>query len=190
MSRAWALAPLAFFVYTVWDYTHLGTEDEVLWICNVCNLLLAFGAATRSPIALWTATLWLVIGTPLWIVDEFTVRTFHFHAVFTHIGAAGLGLWLLRGVPRPRHIWAYGIALLFVLQLASRFLTRPALNVNLAFGAYGDLLKIFPDYRVYWALNLVLFSLVLAGVARLVEWVTARKQPAERAAATGPLLAL
>lgn len=59
------LLPVAFVIWASTNHKH---PAEVLWLCNVCNLLLAVGLFTDNLRVLWLAVLWLMLGAPLCLV--------------------------------------------------------------------------------------------------------------------------
>ena len=145
--RRWAgLLPLFFFLFTAVVYTRENRLGELLWICNVCNALLGLSILLSSSAGAWVATLWILIGTPLWVFDALKSHAFEVHSLLTHLGGGAVGLLVCLRQRPARRVWWVGFLLLAGLQMFAHELTRPELNVNVSFRAYGSA----EPYFQYW----------------------------------------
>ena len=183
--RIIGVLPISFFFVSSIDSIMAGKSGEILWLCTVCNATLGLGILFASPTTVWTSVLWIMIGTPLCIMDEWAQRIFHPIAFCTHILSSVIGYYALRWIPkREQCVWGIGILGLIFLQMASRCLTKSELNVNLSFAVYKPLERIFGSYWIYWVLNLVVFSFLLNRLERKLEKLSLVRFPmAARSAA-------
>lgn len=168
--RSLGLFPLAFFVWSATANAMAGEAANALWVCNVANLTLGLGLlAAHAPLT-WISMLWLVVGTPVFVLDTIAGADPSLHSWFTHFGSTIIAIVALRGAPKPRHVWLMGLGYMLALFVLSRLLTPPELNVNVAFAVWGPLGKVFPDFWVYTVFNLASF----AGALALAEWLLGR----------------
>jgi len=138
-----------------------------MWMCNLSNLLLAVGLLTQRLRLVWIATMWLVVGVPIWAWEAWvSSRLSGPHALLTHCGATVLGLYSVRvwrGDARPR--WVVGLASAFGVAawVSSRFLTPEQLNINVSHRVHDALAESFSSYGLYLAFSglLVLLGLVI-----------------------------
>lgn len=181
--RLLGLLPLAILGLAVAVNLHDGTPSTILWICNVCNGLLGVSLLLAWPRGIWIATLWLLAGLPLWLLDGFLTSRFEVHSFFTHFVTPALGLYALRRVPRPRHLWWQAVLFGIGLQLVSRALTPPSENVNLAFTSYHSLQGALPGFATSWIIHLLGFTALMLGLQLLLTRFVAAKSGEETARA-------
>ena len=159
-TRRWRLLGLLPIGFVGWAYATYDHPAHLLWLCNVCNLLLAVALLTDNLRLLWVATLWLVLGTPLWVMDIFVKDRFYPHSVFTHVVAPVLGLVAVRGRAAPAWTWILAVALGLAAQAVCRLWTPPALNINVSHATYRAMTGWFDSYIVYWLLVVLAISAV------------------------------
>ena len=94
--RYLAIFPLIFGIWTTIIYILKDQTYQLYWFCNINNFLMAFAIYFRKPIFVWVATVWLIIGTPLWLYEDILMADFRLHAVFVHIGSSLIGLYLIK----------------------------------------------------------------------------------------------
>jgi hypothetical protein len=166
------LIPLLTALYTSYLSIIQGRLEEVLWVCNLSNFLLAAGLFVHHSASIRVATLWLIIGTPLWIWDNVERGIyFTFHAFVIHVIAALIGIvamWRLAQYPK---IWVWALGYGLGVQLFTRFVAPPQLNINVASRVYEPLQPLFPNYYAYMAFNAVCFGVVLWGLEHLFDRV-------------------
>jgi hypothetical protein len=177
--RALGLVPAAFWVFALAVYAREARLDEMLWVCNVADLLLAVGLFAGWRGLVRTSTLWVVVGLPLWIWDV-ALTDFSLHGLFIHVLAGVVGIAALRGDRWPGRTWPGAAALGLAMQLAAHWLTAPALNVNVSHSPYLGVDGWLSSYPVYWALNIVAMTTALWIGERALRALTARL-PRERA---------
>lgn len=169
LPRTLGLLPIAF---VCWAYTNYDHPAHLLWMCNLCNLLVAVGLLTNNLRVIWLGTLWLILGFPLWIVDIFVKDQFYSHSFFTHAVTTFIGLWAIRGRPaRPRTwmlAWVFGVS----VQAICRLWTPPSENINVAHSTYAAFSGWLNNYFVYWFITVSFFAVALSlterGVTRFV----------------------
>lgn len=176
--KRWAgLLPLFFFLFTAGVYARENRLGELLWVCNICNALLGLSILFANGTGAWVATLWILIGTPLWILDALKSRSLEFHSLLTHFGGAAVGLgFCLRRRPAQR-LWWVGFLLVAGLQGLAHALTRPELNVNVSFRPYGSA----EPYYQYWlrtALGMLVCLGILEELLRRLSRARAQAEPA------------
>jgi hypothetical protein len=161
--RLLALLPLAFFAFTAAHNVRAGTPHMLFWVCNVSNILLAVALAARWPRGIWIATLWVLSGTPLWILDAWLTRSFTVHSFFTHIVAAVIGILVLRRLPppAPRGLWWQAVLFGLGCQLLARLFTPAEANVNIAFATYHSMSHVLPGFAAGWLFSLTSFIVAM-----------------------------
>lgn len=158
------VAALACFALYAGYEARFGLLANVVWACNLATLMVAIGLLCRWPT--WNAWgfLWLVLGLPLWLLELLTTAECHVFSVLTHVGGLLLGLAGVRRLGLPRGAWWQAAASLYLLHLASRWVTPEAENINLAFRVWKGWESYFPSHRVYILLLMAGTSGLFAGV--------------------------
>ncbi|HEX8070521.1 MAG TPA: hypothetical protein VF546_11250 [Pyrinomonadaceae bacterium] len=172
--RLLGLLPLFFFGAHALYYWRRGEPDHILWLCNVGNLLLAAGLLLERPVLTRVAAVWLVPGLAVWY--WYVVRVYGFvpSSTLAHLGGLGVGLYALSRVRVPRRTWLYALLWYLIVQQVCRFVTRPALNVNVAYSVYEGWAATFGAYWQFW---LALTALVAAFLWLLVRLLAALWPP-------------
>lgn len=170
------LVPLLALAAAAIDYAGRGTMFNLLWICNVCNVVLIAGMLRKNATLVWVATLWLIAGTPMWIMDDVLHHTFTPHAVLTHVGSAAVGLLWMRSAPAPKAVWMHAIGLAVGLLFLTHYVSPPELNVNVAHRSYFEV-PFVRSHVVYVALNLGLFAGILWVMENAIKrWLPTTKR--------------
>jgi hypothetical protein len=115
-------------------------------------------------------TLWLGMGTPLWISDLAGGAEFMPTSLFTHVAALLIGLYGVARLGIPTGTWWRAAFALAGLMLATRLVTPAAGNVNVAFAIHPSADRYFSSHVVYVATMLGL----AAGYFLLFEWALRR----------------
>src|SRR6185437_8352001 len=124
---------------------------DLLWACNVAMPLLAFGCFLAHARMCVCAFLFLLYGTPMWLLDLVAGGGMVLTSPLLHLGGLGLAayaVWRLGWPPRTWLVAAGGAALVLAI---SALVTPPAANVNMAFSVYKGWEHWFPSHRVYLA---------------------------------------
>jgi hypothetical protein len=188
MPRALALAGAVLAVlalHTAYKLEH-DLLGEMLWTCHVASLVIAIGLVARRAwlVAVGTA-FHLAVGLPSFVLDAIATQHTTVTSVLVHTVPPGVGLHALRHQgPWPRWTPIASGGLYVALVPLSRWLTEPALNVNLAFAPWPPLATISASPWVTWLANVVAMSILLLAVDR---WM--RRWSAGRAAARSGRLA-
>jgi sterol desaturase/sphingolipid hydroxylase (fatty acid hydroxylase superfamily) len=159
-----------------------GEWGALLWLSNAATLLLAVACLWPSARGVGVALAWLALSAVLWTVDVAHGAAVD-SAALTHVGSFGVAIWAARKTETPRGIWVWATIALAVVLGASRALTDPALNVNLAFQVAPGWDGTFASHAPY----LVLLFVVAAAIFFLVE--RAARLDARRAQAVATALA-
>ena len=132
-------------------------------MCNIGNLLLALGLFLGVRELIRVAVIWMVPGVAVWFV--YVVPTWgplltgraSYAEVFgvlsstlAHLGGFAVGLAVLRRVGMDARAWVYAFLWYFIIQIISRLLTPPELNVNLAHRIQPGWEQTFSGYWKFW----------------------------------------
>ena len=175
IHRYWGLVPLFTALYTTLYYVARGEPGEILWVCNVCSYLLGIGLLVRQHTLVWIATLWLIVGTPLWIMDNIVRQEFFTpHAFMMHIIGSLIGLLALRRSEKGGCQWWLALLLGIALNILARWLAAPELNVNLSASIYPAASPYFDNYPVYLLFNVIAFAISLYLLETVLKHIFAR----------------
>src|SRR5437867_1773696 len=144
--RLLGFLPLIFFLVNWSHHAANGDPGNILWLCNLNNLLLAFGLLFDLPVLARIAILWLIPGLPLWLIESWEFQGFPMTSVLSHIGALVFGLMILRTIRMKSNTWVYATLYALGVQRLCRLVTRKELNVNVAFAPYSGWDQVFPRY--------------------------------------------
>ena len=153
-----ALGTVAVASYATHAVVHLARAEpqDLLWACHIAALLVGIGLLCASPTLNAIGLLWSCYGTPLWILDLATGGEWIPTALLTHLSGLVIGFIGVRRLGLPRHAAWKAMAAYGLLFLATRALTPPGANVNLAFSVYQGWQRWFASYPLYLAMLLVL----------------------------------
>src|ERR1043165_7383860 len=90
----------------------------------------------------WSLVVWVVCVVLAWGVC--------LSSTLGHVGGLTVGLVALSQVGMDRTAWRWAFGWYLVIQLLSRFLTSPALNVNLAHAVQPGWDRTFHSYWEFW----------------------------------------
>lgn len=168
--RLLGFLPLTFFLAQAIHYWHIDQLGHMLWMCNIGNLLLAIGLFLDKSVLIRVAAIWMVPGLFVWSIyvpptwGVFLTGNFEMEQLFgvvsstlAHLGGLSVGIFVLRQVGMDGRAWIYAFIWYFVMQLFSRLLTPPEMNVNLSHRIQEGF---EPAFSAYWKFWLVLTLLV------------------------------
>ena len=159
--RLLGILPLIFFLaqgVRYWGRYELG---NLLWMCNVGNLLLAMGLFLEKHRVIRLAAIWTIPGLFVWFVYVVLPWSSFFSSTFTHVGGLIVAMIALNRVRMDRTAWRWAFGWYLMVQLASRFVTPPELNVNLAHSMQPGWERAFGSYWTFWLMLTVVTAVVL-----------------------------
>jgi hypothetical protein len=159
--RLLGLLPLIFFLAQGVHYWKINQLGNMLWMCNIGNLLLAVGLFLEKPVVVRLAAIWTLPGLVIWILYVVLVWTVFVSSTLAHVGGLAVGMYALSKYGMDRVSWRWAFGWYLALQIASRYLTSPELNVNLAHAIQPGWEQTFHSYWSFW---LVLTMLTLVGL--------------------------
>src|ERR1700752_1798434 len=162
--RLLGIFPLIFFLAQAVHYWPINELGNLFWMCNVGNLILAFGLFLEKRRVIRLAAIWTIPGLLIWIVYVVLAWGVFLSSTLAHVGGLAVALIALSQVGMDRTAWRWALGWYLVVQVLSRFLTAPKLNVNLAHAVQPGWDRMFNSY---WE-----FGLVLTGVAVLTLWLS------------------
>ncbi len=169
--RLLGFLPLIFFLAQTVHYWRVGGLGNLLWMCNVGNLLLAIGLFFERRELIRAVAIWTIPGLIIWIRYVVLEYDYVFSSFLAHVGGIAIGLIALRRMRMDRIAWLYAFAWYLLVQLAARLFTAPELNVNLAFRIQPGWEQRFSSYWKFW---IVMSAVVAAGlwvIGMVLSWV-------------------
>jgi len=133
-----------------------GRPAEALWMCHLGAALVGVGLLFSWPTLSGIGTLFLCIGTPLWVMYLAEGGEFYPTSVFPHVVGLAIGLYAVRRIGLPSGTWWKAVLALIALIGICRLVTPPDANVNVAFAIYPGVEKYFPSHPIYLAGMMVL----------------------------------
>jgi hypothetical protein len=167
-----SLALLFYLVHALYWILE-GAASNAIWACHLGALLISTGWLILIPALNAVGTLWLGLGNLLWISDLLAGATFYPTSALTHLGGIAVGIWGVAEMGIPKRSWLRAALGLIPLWLATRWLSDPGENVNMAFRVYSGWEGRFPHYWIFLALLLsaaaLLFFFLEKALARIVR---------------------
>ncbi len=184
--------PLASFTAQALHYWQINQLGHTLWMCNIGNLLLAFGLFAEQALLIRVAVIWMVPGVLVWFA--YVVPTwgmlltgkFSYTELFgvlsstlAHLAGFAVGIAVLRKIGVELRTWLYAFVWYLIVQLISRLFTPAALNVNLAHNIQPGWEGSFNSYLKFWLVLSLLVGLCLWVLAFLLTklWPAAHVTP-------------
>jgi hypothetical protein len=169
--RLLGLLPLSFFLVQTIHYWRFGGMGNLLWICNLGNVLLGVGLLIGHRELIRVAAIWTIPGLAIWINYVLLASGFYFSTTLAHVGGIIVGLIALRRVGMDGTAWLYAFAWSLLTQLAARILTSPELNVNVAHRIQPGWDTVFNSYWKFWLVLAVATAAVLWLIGKLFSWI-------------------
>jgi len=135
----------------------------MLWMCNAGNLLLAIGLLLEKQRVIRLAAIWMIPGLFIWFIYVVLPWSPFLSSTLAHVGGLIVAMMALSRVRMDRTAWRWAFGWYLMIQVASRFVTPPELNVNLAHAVQPGWDRAFGSYFLFW--------LVLTVVAAVVLWL-------------------
>ena len=168
--RLIGLLPLTFFLAQAFHYWRAGGMGNLLWMCNIGNVLLAVGLCFNHREMIRAAAIWTIPGLGIWIRYVLLEYDFVFSSALAHVGGIGLALIVLRRVRMDRIAWVYAFVWYLIMQVVSRLVTDPRLNVNVAHRVQTGWENAFSSYWKFWIVMTALVAFCLWVIGRLLSW--------------------
>jgi uncharacterized MnhB-related membrane protein len=167
--RLLGFLPLVFFLAQGLHYWRINQLGHMFWMCNIGNLLLAIGIILNEPILMRVAIIWTVPGLVVWLLYVVMTSGAVLSSTLAHVGGLIVGMIALKKVGMDRRAWLYALAWYFFIQLLSRLLTPPDLNVNLSHRIQPGWEQTFSAYWQFW-LALALATALILWALGLMFW--------------------
>jgi len=165
--RVLGVLPLVFFVAQGIHYWHINELGNMLWMCNIGNLLLAIGLFLENRFLMRVAIIWTIPGLIIWFLYVVLTWGVFFTSTLAHVGGLLVGLVALKRIGMEKNTWRYASGWFLLLQVLSRVFTSASLNVNLAHKIQPGWDRAFGAYWQFWAVLMVVMVAVLFGVELL-----------------------
>jgi hypothetical protein len=162
--RLLGLLPLSFFLAQTIHYRSVGGPGNLFWMCNIGNALLALGLFLNHRELIRAAAIWTIPGLGIWFRYVLFEYDFVFSSALAHVGGIVVALIVVRRVGMDRTAWVYAFVWYLFMQIVSRLVTSPVLNVNVAHRIQAGWENTFSSYWEFWFGMTVLVALCL--------WVT------------------
>ncbi len=150
LFRLIGLLPLFFFLAQAVHYWRINELGNLLWMCNVGNLLLAIGLFLEKARVVRLAAIWMIPGLVVWFVYVVLPWGLFITSILAHVGGFTVAMFVLSKYRMDRTAWLWALGWYLMVQLASRFVTPPNLNVNLAHSVQSGAEQTFGSYWFFW----------------------------------------
>lgn len=184
--RLLGILPLLFFLAQATHYWQINEIGQTLWMCNIGNLLLAFGIFFEQTLLIRVAVIWSLPGLAVWglyvvptwgllVTGRMSLSEFYgvVSSTLAHVGGLSVGTLVLRKVRMNASAWAYAFVWYLIVQGASRLLTPAAMNVNVSHRVQDGWETTFSSYWKFW----VVLSALVAGLLWLLSLLLRRFWP-------------
>jgi hypothetical protein len=105
--RLLGFLPLIFFLAQTIHYWRYGGMGNLLWMCNVGNLLLALGLFLHHRELVRAAAIWTIPGLGVWFWYVWLSGDTALSSTLAHVGGLIVALIALRRVRMDRLAWLY-----------------------------------------------------------------------------------
>src|SRR4051812_19679264 len=139
-------------------------------MCNVGNLLLAIGLFLNHKELIRASAIWTIPGLAVWIL--YVGPGGGWSSALAHIGGIIVGCFVLSQVRMDRIAWVYAFAWYLFMQVLSRLITLPDLNVNVVYRIQPGWEGAFSSFWKFWLVMtlLVAIALWLTGLVLSLIW--------------------
>jgi len=169
--RLLGFLPLIFFLAQTIHYWRYGGMGNLLWMCNVGNLLLAIGLFLYHRELIRATAIWTIPGLGIWFWYVWLSGDTALSSTLAHVGGLIVALIALRRVRMDRFAWLYAFAWYLFLQLVSRLTTAPGLNVNVAHHIQPGWESAFGSFWKFWLVMTVLVAVLLWAIGLVLSWI-------------------
>jgi hypothetical protein len=141
----------------------------MFWMCNIGNLLLAMGLFLEKARVVRLAAIWMIPGLLVWFVYVVLTWGMFLTSTLAHVGGLAVALIALSRYRMDRTAWRWAFGWYLVVQLLSRLVTTPDLNVNLAHAVQPGWERAFQSYWTFW-ITLTVVAAALLWLSGLLLW--------------------
>jgi hypothetical protein len=159
--RLLGLLPLLFFLAQAEHYWRIDQLGHLLWMCNIGNLVLAAGLFFEKPLLVRVSALWTIPGLLVWFLYVVLTWGVFLTSTVAHVGGIAVAAIALKTYRMDRNTWLYAFAWLLLMQIVSRLITAPELNVNLAHAVQPGWERTFTSYWSFWLVLTIATAVVL-----------------------------
>ena len=159
--RLLGILPLIFFCAQFEHYLRINELGHLLWMCNIGNLVLALGLFFEKPLLVRVAAIWTIPGLIIWFLYVVLAWGVFFTSTLAHVGGLAVAAIALKTYRMDRNSWRFAFGWSLLVQLISRFITAPELNVNLSHAVQPGWERTFPSYWMFWLATTLLSVVVL-----------------------------
>ena len=163
--------PLGFFLAQVIHYWRYGGLGNLAWMCNVGNLLLAVGLFLNHKELIRATAIWTTPGLAIWFWFVWLNGSTPLSSTLAHVGGMIVGMIVLRRVRMDRIAWLYAFVWYLFMQLVSRTVTKPDLNVNVAHHIQTGWENTFSSFWKFWLVMTVLVAVGLWAIGLVLSWI-------------------
>lgn len=148
--RLLGFVPLFFFLAQAVHYWRINELGNMLWMCNIGNLVLAIGLFVEKPLLVRVAAIWTIPGLLIWFIYVVLAWGVFLTSTLAHVGGLAVAAIALKTYRMDRNSWLYGFGWALLMQFISRFFTARELNVNLAHFVQPGWDRTFTSYLSFW----------------------------------------
>ena len=181
--RLIGLLPLTFFLAQAMHYWRVGGMGNLLWMCNIGNVLLALGLFLNHRELIRAVAIWTIPGLGIWIRYVLFEYDFVISSALAHVGGIIVALIVLRRVRMDRIAWVYAFVWYLFMQVVSRLVTDPRLNVNVTDRIQTGWEQAFSSYWRFWIVMTALVGFCLWAIGIMLSWRWPAKDEEELAPA-------
>lgn len=176
--RLLGVLPLIFFLVQTIHYWRFGGMGNLLWICNLGNVLLGIGLLIDQRELIRAAGIWTIPGLLIWIVYVLLPSGFYFSTTLAHVGGIIVGLIALKRVGVDRFAWLHAFVWMLLTQIVARLVASPELNVNVANRVQSGWETSFSSYWKFWVVMMLAVAGGLWAIAKSLSLIwPAREAP-------------
>ena len=177
--RLLGILPLVFFLAQGVHYWRSHELGNMLWMCNIGNLVLALGLFFEKPLLVRVAVIWTIPGLFIWFFYVVLAWGVFLTSTLAHVGGIAVAAIAIKTYRMDRNSWRYAFGWSLLVQLIARFVTAPQLNVNLAHAVQPGFERTFPSYWMFWlALTIATaVGLWLSGLLWRALWPAVQPSP-------------
>ena len=169
--RLIGLLPLTFFLAQALHYWRNGGAGNLLWMCNIGNLLLAIGLFLSHQELIRAAAIWTIPGFGIWFQYVLLANGNFFSSTLAHVGGIIVGLIVLSRVRMDRIAWLYAFIWYLFMQLVSRLTTPATMNVNVAHRIQPGWEHTFSSYWKFWIVLTTTVAVGLWAIGMVFSWL-------------------